>query len=215
MRALAFGLLALFLASCGRADKPLIGAWERTITARNGDLDRQVLEFFDGGQVLLQTTYGEVGARFKGTGHAVALKGPLARAWPGKITYKIAGDVLAIDRSNLNAQGDHTEWTRIKKPPLFALKTSHGQVVPTDMPAFLAAITSKIDHYWHADAVATSIAATRRPAGDYAMLVSFYSPSDGKALRATVTRWEITTTPLRPQQWPLPLVQHVRPWYRE
>jgi hypothetical protein len=197
VRALAVILLTFAVVSCGKADKPLIGAWERTLTTPRGDLDRQVLEFLDSGKVLLHATHGEIGAAFKGTGKTISLKdGALAKAWPGKISYRVTGKKLVIDRAD-NGKQDHSEWSRIDKPPLFAMKIDHGAEVPTGMPAFLASLTTKLRHYWHDDAVATSFATTRLPAGDYAMLVAFYSPADQKSVRALVTRWGITTTPMR------------------
>ena len=197
MRRFAIVLLALVLVSCGRADKPLLGAWERSVPAPGGDSDTQVLEFFDGGMALLSATNGELGAAFKATGSTIALKGTLARAWPGKIRYRVTGNSLAIDRTPAGGTPDHSEWARLDKAPLFALKPDHGSLVPVAMPQFLSSITDEVRRYWHDDAVATGFAATRNPAGDYALMVSFYSPGDSAALRATVTRWLIRTTPMR------------------
>ena len=64
-------LLVLATAACGRADKPLIGAWERAADAPNSVSPTQVLEFLDSGVVLLHAPQGELGAAFKGTGTSI------------------------------------------------------------------------------------------------------------------------------------------------
>ena len=213
LRLLALFITSLVVAACG--DEPsvdnvaapagsrpsLTGAWERFIPDRNAPIAYEVVEFFDNGWMILHNAQGGLNARYAiDDDEHFTISGALAAYWSGEVAYEIEGDTLTLE---ITAAGSRVRsvWTNIRRDAFFGIDTVVGDVVPTGLPKLLADATAGVARDWRTDAIPVALDLQRLPSGDFAVVLSFVSPSDRAGMRLTVGRWGYFASELPRASW--------------